>query len=76
MKNGYFQTQISHEPRGIEKICLDIRNDQLKLFRSSCHQIFRISTPYALKLSLKLGGITKNTIFCGFDPGERVNKGT
>ena len=67
VKNGYLPTQIFHEPRGIEKICLDIRNDQLKLFRNSCHQIFRISIPYALKLSSKLGGITKNKIFGDFD---------
>ena len=66
--------QISHEPQKIEKIRLDIRRGQLKLFRNSCNQIFRNSTPYAWKLSSKLGGITKNTIFGDFDLGEQKRK--
>ena len=68
--------QISQELRQIKKICLDIQRDQLKLFRNSCHQILRISTPYARKLSLKLGGITKITIFGDFHLAERARIGT
>ena len=68
--------KISPEPKEIRKICLDFWKIRSKSKYKDWPQIFAISTPSALKLSLKLGGITKNTIFGDFDPGERVNKGT
>ena len=68
--------KISPEPKEIRKICLDFWKFRSKIKHKDLPQIFAISTPYALKLSLKLGGITKNTTFGDFDLGERVNKGT
>ena len=63
--------KISPEPKEIRKICLDFWKFRSKIKHKDLPQIFAISTPYALKLSLKLGGITKNTIFGDFDLGEQ-----
>ena len=68
--------KISPEPKEVRKICLDIWKVRSKIYPRWSTQIFDISTPYALKLSSKLGGITKKSIFSDLNLDKWVSKGT